>query len=122
MRLSRHSPSPGDGRSCGWCGRTSCRPPTSPIGFGTSPGRRWHGTAADIDPRPGGLYRVLVGGQSQSAGQYVEVVPEEKVVFTFGWEQVVHPIPAGSTTVEIPLHPEGDKTLVRLVHRGLPDE
>src|SRR5260370_41693427 len=83
---------------------------------------RWHGTAADIDPRPGGLYRVLVGGQSQSAGQYVEVVPEEKVVFTFGWEQVDHPIPAGSTTVEITLHPEGDKTLVRLVHRRPPDE
>ena len=33
-----------------------------------------------------------------------------------------HPIPAGSTTVEITLHPEGDKTRVRLAHRGLPDD
>jgi len=82
----------------------------------------WEGTVAEIDPRPGGLYRVLVAGQSQSAGEYVEVVPREKVVFTFGWEQEGHPIPPGSTTVEISLHPEGDRTRVRLVHRGLPDD
>ena len=55
----------------------------------------WLGTVADIDPRPGGVYRVLVGGQYQSAGEYVEVVPQEKVVFTFGWDQEGHPIPAG---------------------------
>ena len=46
----------------------------------------------------------------------------EKVVFTFGWEQEGNPIPPGSTTVEISLHPEGDKTRVRLVHSGLPDD
>jgi uncharacterized protein YndB with AHSA1/START domain len=80
----------------------------------------WHGTEAELDPRPGGIYRVLVGGQHQSAGEFVEVVPNEKVVFTFGWEETDHPIPPGSTTLEITLHPEGDKTRVRLVHRGLP--
>jgi len=31
-----------------------------------------------------GVYRVLVVGQFQSAGEYVEVVPLQKVVFTFG--------------------------------------
>ena len=35
----------------------------------------WLGTDADIDPRPGGVYRVLVRGQHQSAGEYLEVVP-----------------------------------------------
>jgi uncharacterized protein YndB with AHSA1/START domain len=80
----------------------------------------WDGTVAEIDPRPGGIYRVLVGGQFQAAGEYVEVVPNEKVVFSFGWEAKDHPIPPGSTTVEITLHPEGDKTRLRLVHRGLP--
>ena len=59
---------------------------------------------------PGGIYRVLVGGKNQSAGEYVEVVPHEKVVFTFGWEQEGNPITPGSSTVEITLHPEGDKT------------
>ena len=80
----------------------------------------WNGTVAEIDPRPGGIHRVLIGGQHQSAGEFVEVVPKEKVVFTFGWEEKDHPIPPGSTTIEITLHPEGDKTRVRLVHRGLP--
>jgi len=82
----------------------------------------WEGTVAEIDARPGGIYRVLVAGQFQGAGTYVEVVPMQKVVFTFGWEQEGNPITPGSTTVEISLHPEGDKTRVRLVHSGLPDD
>ncbi len=92
--------------------------------FLTDPERHieWLGTVADIDPRPGGTYRVLVGGRHQSAGEYLVVVPMEKVIFTFGWEQEGHPIPPGSTTIEISLHPEGDKTQVRLVHRGLPED
>jgi uncharacterized protein YndB with AHSA1/START domain len=90
--------------------------------FLTEPGKHveWDGTVAEIDPRPGGVYRVLVAGEFQSAGEYLEVVPMKKVAFTFGWEQDDHPIPPGSTTVEITLHPEGDKTRVRLVHSGLP--
>ncbi len=90
--------------------------------FLTEPERllEWHGTEAEIDPRPGGMYRVLVGGRLRSVGQYVEVVPMERIVFTFGWED--HPVAPGSTTVEITLHPLGDRTLVRLVHRGLPDD
>jgi uncharacterized protein YndB with AHSA1/START domain len=92
--------------------------------FLTDPGRHveWDGTVAELDPRPGGVYRVLVAGQHPSAGEYVEVVPMEKVVFTFGWDLPDHPIPAGSTTVEITLVPEGDKTRVRLVHSGLPED
>jgi uncharacterized protein YndB with AHSA1/START domain len=79
----------------------------------------WIG-AAEIDARPGGTYKVLVGGKHPSAGEFVEVVPMQKIVFTFGWDEKDHPIPPGSTTIEISLHPEGDKTLVRLVHSGLP--
>ena len=57
-----------------------------------------------------------------SAGHFVEVVPDERVVFTFGWDLPGHPIPAGSTEVEITLEPVGSSTLLRLVHRGLPDD
>jgi uncharacterized protein YndB with AHSA1/START domain len=64
----------------------------------------------------------LVQGQHQSVGEYVEIVPNQRVVFTFGWDQEGNPITPGSTTVEISLHPEGAKTLVRLAHRGLPDD
>lgn len=92
--------------------------------FLTEPGKHieWDGTVAELDPRPGGVYRVLVQGEHQSAGEYVEVDPMKRVLFTFGWEQEGHPIPPGSTTVEITLQPEGDKTRLRLVHRGLPDD
>jgi uncharacterized protein YndB with AHSA1/START domain len=82
----------------------------------------WQGTAAELDPRPGGVYRVHVGGAHQAVGEFVEVIPNRKVVFTFGWDVPGHPIPAGSTTVEYTLEAEGDKTRVRLVHRGLPDD
>ncbi len=81
---------------------------------------KWLGTEAELDPRPGGLYRVNVQGIHPSVGEFVEVVPNERVVFTFGWDEPDHPIPAGSTQVEITLTPDGDKTRVRLVHRGLP--
>jgi uncharacterized protein YndB with AHSA1/START domain len=83
---------------------------------------RWMGTEAELDPRVDGVYRVLVQGQHPGVGRFIEVVPDTKVVFTFGWDEPDHPIPAGSTEVEITLIPEGDKTTVRLVHRGLPDD
>jgi uncharacterized protein YndB with AHSA1/START domain len=83
---------------------------------------QWEGTKAEIDARPGGVYRVLVAGQFQGAGAFVEVVPTERLVFTFGWDEEGNPIRPGSTTVEITLRPEGGKTRLRLVHRGLPDE
>ena len=81
---------------------------------------KWLGTDAELDPRPGGVYRVLVGGNHPSLGEFVDVVPDEKVVFTFGWDEPDHPIPAGSTEIEITLVPDGDKTRVRPAHRGLP--
>jgi uncharacterized protein YndB with AHSA1/START domain len=83
---------------------------------------QWEGTEAELDPRPGGVYRVLVAGAYQLAGEYVEVSPPDRIVFTVGWDVEGNPIRPGSTTVEITLHPDGDKTLVRLAHRGLPDE
>jgi uncharacterized protein YndB with AHSA1/START domain len=83
---------------------------------------RWMGTEAELDARVGGVYRVLVQGRHPGVGEFLEVVPDRKVVFTFGWDEPDHPIPARSTEVEITLTPDGDKTRVRFVHRGLPDD
>ena len=82
----------------------------------------WEGTEAELDPRPGGTYRVLVAGNYAAAGEFVEVIPNEKVVISFGWDMPDNPIKPGSTTVEYTLHAEGDKTRLRLRHSGLPDE
>ena len=81
---------------------------------------RWKGTSAELDPRPGGIYRVNVTGRDIARGEYVEVVPYSRVVFTWGWEADGSPVPPGSSTIEVTLTPDGDETAVRLRHLGLP--
>ena len=73
---------------------------------------RWKGTEAALDPRPGGIYRVNVTGHDIARGEYLEIVPHSRIVFTWGWEE--GPIAPGSTTVEVTLTPSGDGTIVRL--------
>lgn len=83
---------------------------------------RWMGTEATLDPTPGGVYRVNCTGSDTAAGQYVEVVPHSRLVLTWGWEGEGHPCPPGSSTVEFTFTPDGEGTLLRMVHRDLPDE
>jgi uncharacterized protein YndB with AHSA1/START domain len=83
--------------------------------------RLWMGVTVDADARPGGHYRVDVTGAAVAVGEFVEVVPDERVVWTWGWEGDDHGVPPGSTTVEVTLTPDGDATVVRLRHLGLPD-
>ena len=82
---------------------------------------RWKGKLAELEPRPGGTFRVdFMNDKDIAAGSYVELVPARRVVFTWGWEG--NPIvPPGSSTVEIDLEPDGEGTRLRLVHRGLPE-
>jgi uncharacterized protein YndB with AHSA1/START domain len=82
---------------------------------------KWQGESAVIDPRPGGGYRMSMGNGMRASGQFVELVPHRRVVFTWGWEG--HPaLPPGSSRVEIDLIPDGLGTLVRLTHRDLPPD
>jgi uncharacterized protein YndB with AHSA1/START domain len=82
---------------------------------------QWLGSQVTLNPVVGGDVRLTCGG-NPGVGEFVEIVPNEKVVFTFGWAEPGHPIPPGSTEVEISLTPKGDDTLVRLTHHGLPDD
>ena len=61
-----------------------------------------------------------VAGRAWASGHFVELVPNQLVVVSWGWESPDYPIPPGSTRVQIELIPEGDATLVRLTHSGLP--
>jgi uncharacterized protein YndB with AHSA1/START domain len=82
---------------------------------------RWQGRSAEVDAVKGGRFRVTIGEGQIAEGRFVELVPDSRVVFTWGWRG--HPtLPPGSSTVEIELLPDGDGTLVRLTHRGLPIE
>jgi uncharacterized protein YndB with AHSA1/START domain len=83
---------------------------------------RWQGVEADIDPRPGGLFRINVRGDGFASGRFVEIEPDRRIVFTWGWEMPGNPVAPGSSTVEIDLIPDGGETIIRLIHRGLPAE
>lgn len=43
---------------------------------------QWKGIEAELDPRPGGIYRVNVTGKDIARSEYVEIVPYTRVVFT----------------------------------------
>ncbi len=98
-------------------------PPETVFPFLTDPDKitQWIGTEADSDPRPGGIYRVNVTGDNVAKGAFVEVTPNQRVVFTWGWEGG-EAVPPGASQVEITLTPQDSGTLVRLVHSGLSGE
>jgi uncharacterized protein YndB with AHSA1/START domain len=81
---------------------------------------RWQGVEADIELEPGGVFRMNVRGDGFASGSVLEVVPERRLVFTWGWEEESLGVPPGSTVVEIELVPDGDGTFLRLTHRELP--
>jgi uncharacterized protein YndB with AHSA1/START domain len=83
---------------------------------------RWKGSSATLDPKPGGIYRVDINGEHVARGEYVEISPPHRLVFTWGWEAPGSAVPPGSSTVEVTLTPDGEHTVVRLVHRNLPNK
>ena len=103
--------------------RISARPETV-WRYWTEPERMcdWWGAAAELDPRPGGAYVVEMGGGGVMRGEYVELVPHERIVFSFGCDPAGGgpAIAPGSTTVEVTLTPDGDDTILVLRHTGLP--
>ena len=82
---------------------------------------RWMGQVAELDVRPGGVYRVEVIPGNTARGEFVEVEPQRRLVHTWGWESGSSTsVPPGSSTVEYELVPNGSGTLLRFRHSGLP--
>jgi uncharacterized protein YndB with AHSA1/START domain len=81
----------------------------------------WQGVTAEIDARPGGVFRMNVRGDGWASGHFAVVEPYYRIVFTWGWEGADSQVPPGSSTVEITLEPDGqDGTRLTLIHSGLP--
>jgi len=79
---------------------------------------RWQGEAATIEPVPGGLFEMRMANGMTARGRFVDLVENERVVFTWGW--IDDPTtPPGSTAVAIELIEDGTATLLRLTHTGL---
>lgn len=79
---------------------------------------QWLGHAADVDPVPGGRFAVDINHRLVR-GQYLEVRPPHRVVFTWG-DAGSAALPPGASRVEIELEAAGRRTLVTLRHHGLP--
>jgi uncharacterized protein YndB with AHSA1/START domain len=82
---------------------------------------RWMGQRATFDLRPGGEYRVEVIPGNTASGEFVEIDPPRRLVYTWGWEEGSRSlILPGTTTIEFELVPNGGGTLLRFRHSDLP--
>ncbi|HEX5078821.1 MAG TPA: SRPBCC domain-containing protein [Geminicoccaceae bacterium] len=97
--------------------------PATVFAFLTDPDRltRWMGTQSQLDARPGGVYLVNVNGRNVARGEFEEVTPNSRIVYSFGWEGGAMGVPPGSSKVEIDLAPKERGTLLTFVHSGLPE-
>jgi len=85
---------------------------------------RWMGESAELDPQPGGSYRVVVLPTNVASGEFVELDPPRRLVMTWGWEAsraesrggIIAP---GASTIEFELEPSRGGTLLRFTHRDL---
>ncbi len=90
--------------------------------------KRWMGPgevqvlSAESDARTGGRYRWVMqapnGEQHDVSGVYREVIPNEKLVFTWAWKST----PERESLVTVMLKPDGDGTLMTLTHEQFFDE
>ncbi len=96
--------------------------PETVFPYFTDPERivRWKGEEATLKPAAGGVYRVKMG-ENTVLGEYLEVDPPRRVVFTWGWEEESAPLGPGESTVEVELTPVENETIVTVTHRDLPD-
>ena len=99
-------------------------PPAKVFAAWTDPEKvkRWMGPGeikalrAESDVRKGGRYRWVMqapdGEQHDVGGVYREVIPNEKLVFTWAWKST----PERESLVTLTFKPDGDGTLFTLTH------
>jgi uncharacterized protein YndB with AHSA1/START domain len=120
----RHSPRTSSSSGVVELERRIAAPRETVFPYFTDPDRHrlWQGIAVELDPRPGGLMRITHNSDGFiSRGQFIEIEPPHRLVFTWGWEGN-DDVPPGESTVEIVLEADGDGTILRLRHSGLPSE
>jgi uncharacterized protein YndB with AHSA1/START domain len=79
-------------------------------------------TRADMDVRVGGSYTIIFhtedGEEHYVSGVYREVVPNEKLIFTWAWRST----PERESLVNILIKRDGDGSLMTLLHEQFFDE
>ena len=84
--------------------------------------RRWMSSGGSWNPEAGDPFRLEMSKEDVAVGTFVEIQRPSRLVLTWGWEGEDAITKPGSSTVEFTLTPDGSGTLVRLVHRDLPNE
>ena len=90
-----------------------------------SPGPDWETPIAEADVRVGGHLRIVMrspeGEEIGGGGEYVEVTPSERLIFTWTWDG--HEGHSGAQLIEVEFNEQEDgTTTVVLTNRGLRDE
>jgi uncharacterized protein YndB with AHSA1/START domain len=90
--------------------------------------KRWFGPTeietllAEADVRTGGRYHIIMrapdGEEHDVSGTYREVVPDQKLVFTWAWRTT----PERQSLVTVDLKRDGDGTMLTLTHEQFFDE
>lgn len=82
------------------------------------PNARWKAAVVDLDPTPGGRCDVTMrhsdGSEFHTVGRYVEVVPNERLCFTWTWLE--SPFGPEETLVTVELRAVPDGTALTLTH------
>ena len=91
--------------------------------------RRWQGVEVELDPRPGGAFHISSVPEVWTRGSYVVVDRPERIVITWGFEsngpslpRGLAQVPVASSTVEFTFRADGQDTIIRVRHSGLPTE
>ena len=87
-----------------------------------APGEDMHVPQANADVREGGQYRIVMqnaeGEQFIVGGQYLQVIENKQLVFSWQWEGSPH-----TTRVELTFNSVNDSTCeLHLVHSEFPDQ
>jgi uncharacterized protein YndB with AHSA1/START domain len=110
--------------------RRIAAPPAKVYAAWTDPQKitQWFGPAgaevisAEADARVGGRYRMVFrtpdGEEHDVSGSYRDVVPNEKLTFTWMWRTM----PERASQVTITLQADGDGTMLTLFHEQFFDE
>ena len=76
----------------------------------------WWGAGSSIDARPGGAVLIRYPNGVVASGAVLEVVADERIVFTYGYEAPDKPIAPGGSRVIITLRDHEAGTLLELRH------
>ena len=78
--------------------------------------------SAEADARLGGRFRIVMlgadGEEHDVSGTYLEVVPNEKLVFTWAWRST----PERQSLVTVLIKPDGTGSMLTLIHEQFFDE